>query len=38
MMFELRPDVFPGKHLTEVEMHLWELYLADLNEQTGHHG
>jgi hypothetical protein len=36
MMYELRPDVFPGKQLTEVEMHLWDLYLTDLNAQIDH--
>lgn len=36
MMYELRPDLFPAKLLTEVEVHLWDLYLTDLNAQINH--
>lgn len=36
MLFELRPDVFPQGFLTEVEMHLWDLYLTDLHASNQH--
>jgi hypothetical protein len=36
MLFEVRPDVFPQGFVTETEMHLWDLYLTDLNASNPH--
>jgi len=33
MLFELRPDVFPQGHLTQVETALWGMFYENLKER-----
>lgn len=33
-LFEARPDLFPEKYLTQVEMHLWDLFWDFKKEMT----
>lgn len=33
-LFQVMPDVFPEKFLTNTEIELWELHYAEFNKRT----